>query len=316
MIVRVVSTQAGELTPKNDKGQLTPEAAVDRLEAVYAESCSALSRALDLYLATGTPPTLEERAAFRYPLLRVVCHEIGAAARTRRAFAKFQQPGIYETTVTHPRHFRSYLLEQLIPLVKEYGAEIEVGLSNREIPYPFVLERVEEIAKRGVTAIELARYFPTPLLRLVGDEVADGQWAVAEGGPRPLALFDAVRVDFSLHRLVHYTGSDWRNVQNWILLTNYHRYVDQFVRWGLSRLAADDVYERIVLPGGGEIRRGHDAPDEAEKAIATSQWQRFQMPACHIVAPDRQGVTSISGSVRRTPRTSPIIWRCCARTAG
>ena len=59
-----------------------------------------------------------------------------------------------------------------------------------------MLERVEEIAKRGVTAIELARYFPTPLLRLVGDEVADGQWSVAEGAPRPLALFDAVRVDF------------------------------------------------------------------------------------------------------------------------
>lgn len=101
----------------NDKRQLTPEVAGDLLEAIYAASCAALSRALDRYLATGTPPTLEERAAFRYPLLSVACHEIGGAARTRRAFAKFQQPGIYETTVTHPRHFRSYLLEQLMPLV-------------------------------------------------------------------------------------------------------------------------------------------------------------------------------------------------------
>ena len=81
------------MPPKHDKQQLTPEAAVDRLEAIYAASCAALSRALDLYLANCTPPTPEERAAFRYPLLRVVCHEIGAAARTRRAFAKFQQPG-------------------------------------------------------------------------------------------------------------------------------------------------------------------------------------------------------------------------------
>ena len=68
------------MAPKDDKWQLTPEAAVDRLEAIYAASCAALSRALDRYLATGTPSTLEERAAFRYPLLRVVCHEIGAAA--------------------------------------------------------------------------------------------------------------------------------------------------------------------------------------------------------------------------------------------
>ena len=275
------------------KRPLTPEAAVDRLEAVYAESCAALSRSLERYLATGTPPTVEERAAFRYPLLRVVCHHIGAAARTRRAFAKFQQPGVYETTVTHPRHFRSYLLEQLAPLVREYGAQIEVAVSNREIPYPYVLERVEDIAEGGATAIELARHFPTPLLRLVGDEVADGQWSVAEGGVRPLALFDAVRVDFSLHRLVHYTGSDWRNVQNWILLTNYHRYVDQFVRWGLTRLGADGPYERIVLPGGGEIRRG-ETPDLAEKAFAASPWHRFQMPAYHLAAPDRQGVTLVN----------------------
>ena len=55
----------------NDKRQLTPEVAGDLLEAIYAASCAALSRALDRYLATGTPPTLEERAAFRYPLLSV-----------------------------------------------------------------------------------------------------------------------------------------------------------------------------------------------------------------------------------------------------
>lgn len=281
------------MTPNNDMRQLTPEAAVDRLEAIYAESCAALSRALERYLATGTAPTADERARFRYPQLRVVCRHIGAAARTRRAFAKFQEPGVYETTVTHPRHFRGYLLEQLAPLVREYGAEIEVAVSSQEIPYPYVLERIEDIAKRGVTAIELARHFPTPLLRLVGDEVADGQWPVAEGGERPLALFDAVRVDFSLHRLVHYTGSDWRNVQSWILLTNYHRYVDQFVRWGLSRLGADGPYERIVLPGGSEIRRG-ETPDLAEKAFAASPWHRFQMPAYHLAAPERQGVTLVN----------------------
>jgi AMP nucleosidase len=277
----------------NAQRQLAPEAAVDRLEAIYAASCAALSRALDRYLATSMPPTREERAAFRYPLLRVTCRHIGAAGRTRRAFAKFQQPGVYETTVTHPRHFRSYLLEQLVPLVTEYDAEIEVGISSREIAYPYVLERVEDIAKRGVTAIELAQHFPTPALRLIGDEVADGQWTAEQGGPYPLALFDAARVDFSLHRLVHYTGSDWRNVQSWILLTNYHRYVDQFVGWGLRRLGADDLYEKIVLPGGGEIRRG-STRDEADVAITASAWHRFQMPAYHLVAPDRAGVTLVN----------------------
>ena len=144
----------------NDKHTLTPEAAVDRLEAIYAGSCAALSRALDRYLATRKPPTAKDRAAFRYPLLRVVCRQVGAAARTRRAYAKFQRPGVYATTVTHPRHFRRYLLEQLEPLVAEYGAEIAVDVSSQEIPYPYVLERVDDIGRTGVTASELAAPFP------------------------------------------------------------------------------------------------------------------------------------------------------------
>ena len=272
---------------------LTPEAAVDRLEDIYAASCGALTQALDRYLVTGEPPSAAERAAFRYPLLRVRYGDSGLSPRTRRAYAKFQRPGTYATTVTHPRHFRGYLLEQLAPLVSEYGAEIEVGVSTQEIPYPYTLERIEEIARRGVTASELARHFPTPRLSLVGDEVADGQWEVAEGEPRPLALFDAVRVDYSLRRLVHYTGSDWRHAQNWILLTNYHRYVDQFVRWGLECLSRPGPYERMVLPGGTEIGRGDD-PDQADGVIAASPWHRFQMPAYHLVAPEGQGVTLVN----------------------
>ncbi len=55
--------------------------------------------------------------------------------------------------------------------------------------------------------------------------------------PLPLAMFDAVRVDYSLKRIQHYTGTHWRDMQPWILLTNYHRYVDQFIVWGVEQLA-------------------------------------------------------------------------------
>src|SRR5690349_14173320 len=158
--------------PSNSKHGLSPKAAVDRLEAIYGSSCAALSRALDRYLATRRPPSAKERAAFRYPLLRVVCRSVVAAARTRRAYAKFQRPGVYTTTVTHPAHFRRYLIEQLEPLAAEYDAEISVDTSSQEIPYPYVLERVEDIGRSGVTASDLALHFPTPLLSLVGDEVA------------------------------------------------------------------------------------------------------------------------------------------------
>jgi AMP nucleosidase len=270
------------------------EAALDRLEKLYADASSALVAALDRYLAAREPPSPETRARFRYPLLRVVHRASGRALPShRRAFARLQSPGVYETTVTHPAAFRRYLLEQLTPLVGEYGARIEIAVSDQEIPYPYVLERADEIAGAGVTAADLARHFPTPQLSAVGDEIADGQWEHREGQARPLSLFDAARVDYSLRRLVHYTGSEWRNVQQWILLTNYHRYVDQFVRWGREQLAAGDASFRVVLPGNISLDRSH-SPEQADALVAACEWHRYQMPAYHLVAPEGEGVTLVN----------------------
>jgi AMP nucleosidase len=269
------------------------EAAIDRLEELHSRSTSTLAAALDRYLTTGEPPSPETRAAFRYPLLRVVACDTGPPPTHRRAFARLPRPGIYETTVTHPLEFRRYLLEQLQLLLAEYGARIEVAVSSQEIPYPYVLDRAEELSAGSVTAADLARFFPTPQLSGVGDEIVDGLWEPSEGETRPLALFDAARVDYSLHRLVHYTGSDWRHVQHWILLTNYHRYVDQFVRWGRKQLAAGGRFERMVLPGNVTICQEHSRP-QVEALIASCAWHRFQMPAYHLMAPDGEGVTLVN----------------------
>jgi AMP nucleosidase len=274
--------------------RLTPEAAVARLEAHYADATTALVSALDRYIATREPPPAEVRQKFRYPLLRVVYRDTEhPRPQNWRAFAKLQHEGVYETTITHPASFREYLLEQLEPLQAEYGASIEVGVSGQEIPYPYVLERTEELAQAGVLPGELARHFPTPHLAGVGDEVADGDWELIEGQPRPLSLFDAARVDFSLRRLVHYTGCDWRQMQRWILLTNYHRYIDQFVSWGLGQLRGGGPYERLVLPGNVAIGPGVPA-DEAENVLAGLLWHRYQMPAYHLTRPGGEGVTLIN----------------------
>ena len=224
----------------NAHKKLTPVAAVDRLEELYTGAASALAEALDHYLGTGIPPSPKTRASFHYPFLRLIYSndKAGGTFALSTGFRQAGASGVYETTVTHPAAFRSYLLEQLEPLATEYGAEIEVGVSKQEIPYPYVIERAEEITGASVWTSEFARHFPTPHLSAFGDEVADGLFERKEGEPRPLALFDAVRTDFSLRRLVHYTGSDWRHMQRWILLTNYHRYVDQFVRWGREQLSA------------------------------------------------------------------------------
>jgi AMP nucleosidase len=270
----------------------TPEAAVDRLEVLYAEAVQSLRHAVDRFLETGEPPTRDERGRFRYPELRLTYRPEGVPAANRRAFAKFPAPGVYTTTVTQPGAFRTYLLEQLTPLAREFDAVIEVGVGEQAIPYPYVFERGDELGRGAITAAELARFFPTPLLSAVGDEIADGMWEIREGEPRPLALFDAVRVDYSLRRLVHYTGTDWRDVQPWILLTNYHRYVDQFVRWGLGQIRSGG-FEGLVMPGGVRIDATTSDAD-AEALIANAPWHRFQMPAYHVTAPGGQGVTLVN----------------------
>ena len=269
----------------------TPHEAVDRLTELYDDAAQALRGAVERFLKDGEPPSAATRALFRYPKLRLTYRPNGPVAPNPRAFAKFSEAGVYTTTITQPTEFRAYLLEQLGPLVSEYGALIEVGVGAQEIPYPYVIESGDELARGGTDATALARYFPVPSLASIGDETADGEFVYGDG--RPLALFDAPRTDYSLRRLVHYTGSDWRVMQPWVLLTNYHRYVDQFVHWGLKQLQADQGVEKVVLPGNVVIDRSL-SPEEAEVKAMAVAWHRFQMPAYHLIRSDGRGVSLVN----------------------
>jgi AMP nucleosidase len=272
---------------------LTPEQAVARLEFAYARAAASLRAALARYVQEGVAPSAEERRQFRYPRLDVEWQPTGRPPFTTRAWAKLQKPGLYSTTITQPAYFRAYLLEQLQPLVEEYGATLSVGVSDLEIPFPYVTEGGDEFAHGTVEVADLARIFPTPRLSVVGDEIADGVWLHEPGGARPLALFDAVRTDFSLKRLAHYTGTNWRTIQPWILLTNYQRYVDGFVRHALEELQRPgSPYTRLHLPGGGSVSRETPA-GEAAATAAAAPWQSFQMAAYSLERSDGQGGTTI-----------------------
>jgi AMP nucleosidase len=267
---------------------LSPEAAVDLLISIHANSIAALRTSLDLYFKDKTPPSANQKLQFCYPELRVTYATTGLQPSIARAYAKFQAPGTYVSTITQPAHFKRYLIDQLRLLVLDYNAEIEVGISTQPIPYPYVLEKGNEFGSGAITAAELALYFPVPDLAHVGDEIADGQWDQVKGQPLPLALFDAVRVDYSLKRLQHYTGTHWNKIQPWILLTNYHRYVDQFIHWSLTQLASEGPYEALHIPGGQTITRKMTR-EEAEAIIASNLWHKFQMPAYHLSRSDGEG---------------------------
>jgi AMP nucleosidase len=77
-------------------------------------------------------------------------------------------------------------------------------------------------------------------------------------------------------------------------LTNYHRYVDQFVRWAISELADENSpYIKLILPSGVMIERGLKEEAIAE-LVGSSPWHRYQMPAYHLLHRDGHGVTLIN----------------------
>ncbi|WP_373387261.1 AMP nucleosidase [Pseudomonas alcaligenes] len=271
----------------------TAEEAVERLAELHRQASGALSLALKLYLKERSQPGEDERALFRYPELRLTYHCQGEVPSSVRAYAKVQVPGTYRVTVTHPQDFRGYLLDQLRPLMEDFTVTVEVGFSQQNIPYPYVVEQGDELAGSGVSAAELARVFPSTDLSAATDSVADGLYDWGDSGDLPLALFDAARTDFSLRRLVHYTGSDWRHVQPWILLTNYHRYVDQFIRHGLEQLRENPRFVRMVLPGNVIIERG-TSEEDAQAVADAVVWHRYQMPAYHLIAADGHGITLVN----------------------
>ena len=263
---------------------------VDQLRTLYARSVDTLRTSLRVYLQGGPPPTPEDRAAgaFAYPELRLTYRPEGPTPRLSRSFARLSDAGVYATTITRPDLFADYLVEQLDLLSADYGVTVQAGVSRQEIPFPYVLDGAD-LALDAAVASELARFFPATELAHIGDEIADGLWT--SGETRPLALFDGLRTDFSLARLTHYTGTPPEHVQSYVLFTNYHRYVDEFVRWACAQLVEGGEY--TALSGAGGVYVTAETADPV-RAVAEGAWRKHQMPAYHLMAPGKRGITLVN----------------------
>jgi AMP nucleosidase len=264
---------------------------VDQLATIYDESVDNLRRAVAAYVRDRTPPDAVARAsgAFAYPELRIDYKGKLPKAAVARAFARLTQPGRYASSIARPRLCRVYLVEQLEHLSRDYEASISVGRSASEIPYAYVIED-SGIQIGDIGTAELSRFFPSNELVHIGDEVADGTWE--SGDVRPLSLFDGPRTDFSLARLKHYTGTPAEHFQHFVLFTNYVRYVDEFVRVAIDEVRRPDSRFTALSVPGAVYERGE--LNDAEAQIAAGQWRRHQMPAYHLIAEGRAGITLVN----------------------
>jgi AMP nucleosidase len=267
-------------------------AIVDQLSTIYDESVGNLRDALAEFLRSGRKPDAKARAegCFAYPELRIDYSGKVAPPMPLRAFARLNQPGTYAASIACPEQFRKYLVEQLEHLARDYDVAVSVGRSASEIPYAYVLDG-SSIELGNTSTTQLSRWFPSNELVHIGDEIADGTW-IAAGQTRPLALFDGPRTHFSLARLRHYTGTPAEHFQQFVLFTNYVRYVDEFVRLAIDALRRKDGYYHALSVPGALYEAGELV--DAEEQIAAGQWRRHQMPAYHLMAEGGMGITLVN----------------------
>lgn len=266
------------------------DAAVARLEEIYHRNTGFLRESFERYLK-GEPPAGPVRAT--YPFVRITT-DTYARVDSRLSYGFVSGPGTHETTVTRPDLFRTYLTEQIHLLLANHSVPVEVGESAEAIPVHFAYPRDINL-ESGVQAVAqsllLRDLFDVPDLSDMDDAIVNSTLHVAPGAPAPLALFRAARVDYSLHRLYHYTGTDPEHFQSFVIFTNYQFYVDAFARICRERVQSGhpDV-DAFVAPGNVILRSGRlggGTTGEAPERVP-------QMPAFHMVGPKRSGITMIN----------------------
>ncbi|MDB5711216.1 MAG: nucleosidase [Sphingomonas bacterium] len=265
---------------------------VAELDRLYRASVARLQAALTAYITDGTAPdpAMRKDGSFAYPEIHLTYRGADSRPAPMRSFGRLVTEGEYRISVTKPAIFADYLTEQLTLLIEDYNVDVAAVPGRQEIPFPYVIDPGHALSLDEISAVDLARHFPATELAHIGDEIADGLYEVKDE-IYPLALFDGLRTDFSLARLRHYTGTPPEHVQRYVLFTNYHRYVDEFVRWAAGQLGDGSRFTGVSGAGGVMIRAG----DDVEAVLAdSSAWRRHQMPAYHLMADDGTGITLVN----------------------
>ena len=267
-------------------------AALAQVSAIYEGSIAHLRAALQGLVAGAELP---QRVRACYPFVRVRTDTV-ARADSRLSYGFVAGPGTYETTLTRPDLFGNYYLEQFRLLLRNHGVQLEVGTSAQPIPVHFSFAENDHI--EGSLSAErrllLRDRFDLPDLAAMDDGIANGTHEPRPGEAHPLALFTAPRVDYSLQRLRHYSGTRPEHFQNFVLFTNYQFYIDEFIRLGHACMSdATSAYDAFVEPGNVVTRRqGSAALPEDGSGTAPSRLP--QMPAYHLVAPNGAGLSMVN----------------------
>jgi AMP nucleosidase len=273
-----------------------PESALAQVRAIYGQQISHLREAMQRFVAGEALPG---RVRACYPFVRIATDTVVRQAALEASGVSYgfvADAGRFETTLTRPDLYGNYYLQQFALLLQNHGVPLEVGTSNEPIPIHFSFAEHDHIEGTLPPArrIMMRDLFDLPDLGAMDDGIANGTVRYGPGDAHPLALFTASRVDYSLHRLRHYTGSapDW--FQNFVLFTNYQFYIDEFVKLGHEEMSRpDSEYLAFVEPGNVVTRRA-GLPREALDSLGAPPPRLPQMPAYHLIRPGHGGITMVN----------------------
>ena len=280
------------------------ESALAQVRGIYSQQIAHLRDAMQRFVAGQTMPG-HVRAC--YPFVRIHTDTVvpqNVLEKLGLSYGFVASAGRFETTLTRPDLYGKYFLEQFRLLQQNHGVELEVGTSTHPIPVHFSFAENDHI--EGTLSPDrrllMRELFDLPDLGAMDDGIANGTWEHRPGEAQPLSLFPAARVDYSLHRLRHYTGTAPEWFQNFVLFTNYQFYIDEFVRLGHEEMAnPHSEYIAFVEPGNVLTRRTGLSVETAAGAGMLPEGIRGvppprlpQMPAYHLMRAADDGITMVN----------------------
>ncbi|MDB5775696.1 MAG: amn [Herbaspirillum sp.] len=283
-----------------------PAAALAYVTEIYTAHTKLLRDAFKQF-STGQMPPTRTRAC--YPFVRITTAR-ATHVDARMSFGFVAGPGVYQTTLTRPDLFPQYLTHQFQLLRDNHDVPLEVGVSDQPIPVHFAF--ADGIHVEGDLDPDHLRHLPDlfdlPDLAAMDDRIVNGTYdsGCVPDAPLPLSLFTASRVDYSLHRLRHYTATGPHQFQRYVLFTNYAFYVDEFVRLGHRMMeSTDDADERayrqqyvsFVEPGNVTTWNANlDTPPPGQQTATAgiAPARQPQMPAYHLQRADGSGITLVN----------------------
>ncbi len=263
-------------------------AAVDYICQLYDDNIAKIREAFGHFLDDQAKENFPKTQEANYPFLGIKVGRKELNLDGRLAYGVVSEPGIYGGTLTRPDLFKAYYTEQIALLIERHQVPVFVGNSSWPIPLPFALDSSSEF--KGTKTIDLGELWQTesgfvlPNLANIDDDIANCSHK-PQGMIKPISIFTGERVDYSLHRLHHYTATTPEHFQGFILLTNYQRYADEFIKFSLDTIKKDKEYTELILPGGISCKTEKDIP--ASLSLP-------QMPAYHLKRKDGMGITFIN----------------------